>query len=69
MGTASGGQREMIPFLARAAVAAGVDGLFFEVHPHPEAALCDGPNSLDMADLESLLRVLIKIDKIVKVKE
>jgi 2-dehydro-3-deoxyphosphooctonate aldolase (KDO 8-P synthase) len=66
MGTASGGHREMIPFLARAAVAAGVDGLFFEVHPQPDAALCDGPNSLDMADLEKLLQVLMKIDRLVK---
>ena len=66
MGTASGGQREMIPFLARAAVATGVDGLFFEVHPHPEAALCDGPNSLSMKDLEKLLKTLMKIDRLVK---
>jgi 2-dehydro-3-deoxyphosphooctonate aldolase (KDO 8-P synthase) len=68
-GTASGGNREMIPFLARAAVAAGVDGLFFEVHPHPETALCDGPNSLGMADLDELLKVLMKIDRIVKANE
>jgi 2-dehydro-3-deoxyphosphooctonate aldolase (KDO 8-P synthase) len=66
MGAASGGQREMIPFLARAAVAAGVDGLFFEVHPRPEDALCDGPNSLRMTDLEQLLKTLKKIDCLVK---
>jgi len=66
MGTASGGQREMIPYLARAAVAAGVDGLFFEVHSHPEAALCDGPNSLRLTDLEKLLNTLMKIDRILK---
>ena len=66
MGTASGGQREMIPYLARAAVATGVDGLFFEVHSNPEAALCDGPNSLRLTDLEKLLNALMKIDRIVK---
>jgi 2-dehydro-3-deoxyphosphooctonate aldolase (KDO 8-P synthase) len=68
-GASSGGNREMIPFLARAAVAAGVDGLFFEVHPHPDAALCDGPNSLRMTDLENLLKALTKIDRIVKANE
>ena len=66
MGTSSGGQREMIPFLARAAVAAGVDGIFFEVHPEPETARCDGPNSLYLAELEELLAALVKIDRLVK---
>jgi 2-dehydro-3-deoxyphosphooctonate aldolase (KDO 8-P synthase) len=66
MGTSSGGQREMIPFLARAAVAAGVDGIFFEVHPEPEIARCDGPNSLHLAELEELLAALVKIDRLVK---
>lgn len=66
MGTASGGQREMIPYLARAAVAAGVDGLFFEVHPEPEAARCDGPNSLRLEDFEELLTMLLRIDRLVK---
>jgi len=66
MGTASGGQREMIPYLARAAVAAGVDGLFFEVHPEPEAARCDGPNSLRLEDFEELLSMLLRIDRLVK---
>ena len=66
MGTSSGGQREMIPFLARAAVAAGVDGIFFEVHPEPETARCDGPNSLHLAELEELLAALVKIDRLVK---
>jgi len=66
MGTTSGGQREMIPYLARAAVATGVDGLFFEVHSNPEAALCDGPNSLRLTDLEKLLKALTKIDRLVK---
>lgn len=64
----SGGQREFIPFLARAAVALGVDGLFMEVHPHPEKALCDGPNSLDLRELPSLLKELIEIDRLIKAK-
>jgi len=67
MGTSSGGQREMIPFLARAAVAAGVDGIFFEVHPEPEAARCDGPNSLRLAEFEELLAALVDIDRMVKI--
>ena len=67
-GAASGGQREMVTYLARAAVAAGVDGIFFEVHPNPENALCDGANSLYLDTLEELLTVLIKIDKLVKEK-
>lgn len=67
-GTASGGQRDMVPYLARAAVAAGVDGIFFEVHPDPDKALCDGANSLYMDSLEGLLVDLIKIDKVIKEK-
>jgi 2-dehydro-3-deoxyphosphooctonate aldolase (KDO 8-P synthase) len=66
MGNASGGQREMVPFLARAAVAAGVDGIFMEVHPDPEKALCDGPNSLSLNSLEGLLSMLKRIDETVK---
>ncbi len=66
MGTASGGQRDMVPFLARAAVAAGVDGLFLEVHPDPDQALCDGANSLYLNSLEEMLRTLKTIDGIVK---
>ncbi len=69
MGNASGGQREMIPFLARAAVAAGVDGLFFEVHPTPENARCDGPNSLRLKEFEELLTMLMDIDRCVKRNE
>jgi len=65
-GTSSGGQREFISALARAGVAAGVDGLFMEVHPHPEAALCDGPNSQPLADLRPLLEQLIALDRMVK---
>jgi len=65
-GEASGGEREMIPGLSRAAVAVGVDALFMEVHPRPEEALCDGPNSLALRELPGLLRVLKAIDGIVK---
>ncbi|MCE5266195.1 MAG: 3-deoxy-8-phosphooctulonate synthase [Deltaproteobacteria bacterium] len=61
-GSASGGDREMVPCLARAAVAAGIDGLFFEVHPDPDRALCDGPNSLKLSTLPALLATLMKID-------
>jgi 2-dehydro-3-deoxyphosphooctonate aldolase (KDO 8-P synthase) len=68
MGTASGGQREMVEYLARAAVAAGVDGIFLEVHRNPEKALCDGSNSLYLDSLEELLTMLKKIDGIVKEK-
>jgi 2-dehydro-3-deoxyphosphooctonate aldolase (KDO 8-P synthase) len=60
-GTASSGQRDMIPTLARAAVAAGCDALFLEVHPDPDEALSDGPNSLRLNDLEPLLRTLLRI--------
>lgn len=60
-GGSSGGQREFIPALTRAAVAAGIDGLFMEVHPDPEAARCDGPNSWPLNRTESLLRHLLAI--------
>ncbi len=65
-GSSSGGQREFIAGLARAAVAAGVDGIFMEVHPNPSAALCDGPNSQPMKELKPLLEDLVEIDQIVK---
>jgi 2-dehydro-3-deoxyphosphooctonate aldolase (KDO 8-P synthase) len=65
-GSASGGQREMVAYLARAAVAVGIDGLFMEVHPDPDFALCDGPNSLSLDSLDQMLQVLIKIDALVK---
>ena len=65
-GRASGGQREFVAPLAMAAVGAGVDGLFMEVHDAPESALCDGPNSFRMSDLKTLLKVLKKIDSVVK---
>jgi 2-dehydro-3-deoxyphosphooctonate aldolase (KDO 8-P synthase) len=54
-GKSSGGQREYAPVLARAAVAAGVDGVFMEVHPNPEQALCDGPNALKLDTINNLL--------------
>ncbi|HEV3120529.1 MAG TPA: 3-deoxy-8-phosphooctulonate synthase [Isosphaeraceae bacterium] len=57
----SSGEREMIPLLARAAVAAGADALFLEVHPRPEEALSDGPNALRLDDLAALLRVCLRI--------
>ena len=65
-GTKSSGNREFVPNLARAAVASGVDGLFFEVHDNPEEALSDGPNMLYLDNFEALLKDLVAIDKIVK---
>lgn len=65
-GTASGGERDMVKYLARAAVAAGVDGVFLEVHHNPEIALCDGANSLYLDSLEELLTMLKQIDSLVK---
>jgi 2-dehydro-3-deoxyphosphooctonate aldolase (KDO 8-P synthase) len=60
-GGSSGGQREFIPPLSRAAVAAGIDGLFMEVHPDPDKALCDGPNSIALDQIEKLLVQLVRI--------
>ena len=60
-GAASGGDRSMIPVLARAGVAAGADGLFLEVHENPDRAPCDGPNSLKLSDLERLLGSVVEI--------
>ncbi|MCP4336143.1 MAG: 3-deoxy-8-phosphooctulonate synthase [Gammaproteobacteria bacterium] len=65
-GSSSGGQREFVPVLARAAVAAGVSGLFMETHPNPAKALCDGPNAWPMADMQSLLEVLMRLDQATK---
>ena len=65
-GDASGGQREFVPVLARAAVAAGVAGLFMETHPDPDRALSDGPNAWPLHPMESLLEVLVEIDQVVK---
>lgn len=66
MGTASGGQNDMVPHLSRAAVAVGVDGIFLEVHREPEYAKCDGPNSIRLDSLYDLLSTLIEIDGIIK---
>jgi 2-dehydro-3-deoxyphosphooctonate aldolase (KDO 8-P synthase) len=65
-GSASGGEREFIPLLARSAVAAGIDGLFMEAHPDPERALCDATNQYRLDKIEELLKVLIEIDDVVK---
>lgn len=65
-GASSGGQREHAPILARAAVAAGADGIFLEVHPDPEKALCDGPNSLPLSDLRPLFKKLKAIARALK---
>ncbi|MEK9747492.1 MAG: 3-deoxy-8-phosphooctulonate synthase [Pseudomonadales bacterium] len=65
-GEKSGGQREMVPTLAKAAIAAGVQGVFMETHPDPEQALSDGPNSWPLDQLAELLKLLREIDRVVK---
>jgi 2-dehydro-3-deoxyphosphooctonate aldolase (KDO 8-P synthase) len=60
-GGSSGGQREFIATLSRAAIAAGIDGLFMEIHPNPDQALCDGPNSIPLDQVEDLLVQLIRV--------
>lgn len=60
-GTSSDGQRGFIPYLARAAAACGVDGFFFEVHPEPDKALCDGPNMVDFKMFENILDAIMRI--------
>ena len=65
-GTSSGGQREFVPVLARAAVAAGVAGLFMETHPDPDRALSDGPNAWPLRRMRDLLSTLVEIDRLVK---
>jgi 2-dehydro-3-deoxyphosphooctonate aldolase (KDO 8-P synthase) len=62
----SGGQREFIPALARAAVAVGIAGIFMETHPDPDKALSDGPNSWPLDQMEGLLCQLLAIDRVVK---
>lgn len=66
LGTASGGERQYVPILARAAVAAGVSGLFMETHPTPDTALCDGPNAWPLPRMKALLEQLVALDRIVK---
>ncbi len=65
-GESSGGEREYVCVLARAAVAAGCEGLFIEVHKNPDSALCDGPNMIALDKLEGLLRIVKRIDKVVR---
>jgi 2-dehydro-3-deoxyphosphooctonate aldolase (KDO 8-P synthase) len=67
-GDASGGQREFVPVLARAAVAAGIAGLFMETHPDPAKALSDGPNAWPLGRMESLLRTLMQLDRVTKLQ-
>lgn len=66
LGSASGGQRQFVPVLARAAVAVGIAGLFMETHPNPEQALSDGPNSWPLGRIKPLLQVLVDLDRLVK---
>lgn len=61
LASSSGGQREFVPFLARAAVAVGVSGIFAEVHPEPDNALCDGPNALPLSELDAFLSQLVSL--------
>jgi 2-dehydro-3-deoxyphosphooctonate aldolase (KDO 8-P synthase) len=65
-GTSSGGQREFVPVLARAAVAAGISGLFMETHPDPANARSDGPNAWPLDRMEGLLTTLVELDRLVK---
>jgi 2-dehydro-3-deoxyphosphooctonate aldolase (KDO 8-P synthase) len=65
-GTSSGGVREMVPVLARAAVAVGVAGLFMETHPDPAKALCDGPNAVPLKHMKALLETLLELDRVTK---
>jgi 2-dehydro-3-deoxyphosphooctonate aldolase (KDO 8-P synthase) len=65
-GDSSGGQREFVEYLSRAAVATGIDGIFMEVHEDPDKALCDGPNSIPLSDLPGLLKTLKMLDSVIK---
>jgi 2-dehydro-3-deoxyphosphooctonate aldolase (KDO 8-P synthase) len=65
-GTSSGGQREFVPVLARAAVATGIAGLFMETHPDPKNALSDGPNAVPLARMKELLETLVELDRVTK---
>ena len=65
-GTSSGGQREMVPVLARAAVAVGISGLFMETHPDPAKALSDGPNAVPLKYMKALLETLLELDRVTK---
>jgi 2-dehydro-3-deoxyphosphooctonate aldolase (KDO 8-P synthase) len=65
-GTSSGGMREMVPVLSRAAVAVGVSGLFMETHPDPAHALSDGPNAVPLKHMKALLETLLALDRVTK---
>ena len=65
-GTSSGGQREFVPVLARAAIAVGVAGLFMETHPDPTNAMSDGPNAVPLKHMRALLEQLVALDRVVK---
>jgi 2-dehydro-3-deoxyphosphooctonate aldolase (KDO 8-P synthase) len=67
-GSRSGGEREFVPLLARAAVAAGISGIFMETHPDPDKAPCDGPNSWPLGSMRELLEMLCELDRVVKVQ-
>ena len=66
MGDKSGGQREFVEYLARAAVAVGVAAIFMETHPDPDNAPSDGPNMVPLSEMPNLLKQLIEIDKLIK---
>jgi 2-dehydro-3-deoxyphosphooctonate aldolase (KDO 8-P synthase) len=66
LGSSSGGDRGMVPVMARAGIAAGADAVFMEVHPEPEKALCDGPNSLPLDEVEGLLKRLKELHRLVR---
>ena len=65
-GTSSGGQREFVPVLARAAIAVGVSGVFMETHPKPEEALSDGPNAWPLPKMRALLETMLELDRVTK---
>jgi 2-dehydro-3-deoxyphosphooctonate aldolase (KDO 8-P synthase) len=65
-GSSSGGQREMVPVLARAAVAVGIAGLFMETHPDPAKAMSDGPNAVPLKHMRALLETLLELDRVTK---
>uniref|UniRef100_UPI003898F1D0 3-deoxy-8-phosphooctulonate synthase n=1 Tax=Cytobacillus massiliigabonensis TaxID=1871011 RepID=UPI003898F1D0 len=66
LGTRTGGKREFVPYLARAATAVGIDALFLEVHPDPDQALSDGPNMIKLNELEEFLKPIAEIDRLLK---
>ena len=65
-GSSSGGQREFVPVLARAAIAVGVSGVFLDTHPDPSKALPDGPNAVPLAKMQALLETMLELDAVTK---